>query len=287
MVTHTVIVTDRGRDNITVYTKEPAFFAIADRSDFNALKNLEEANKAGIYILLGENRRYVGQASGKIYDRIAKHINDKDWWNKIIFFGREDGHLDKSQTDYLEKFLINEFKKTDLVLDNGTIGNSSYIDKTSKIKAQNVFDIVQEIMDEVAHINIFESEVEENISILEENKCYIELADGTKISGKSFRDNQRTFFNYLLKEPKYRGLVENYIKNGKPTLTHCVGTEPCYRPNGMAYTTKLEEGIYVYTHSSTAQRRKSIQNFADSVGLAIKFHWEQNFIAQHGEAVLG
>lgn len=275
MVTHTVIVTDRGRDNITVYTKEPAFFVIADRTDFNALKNLEEANKAGIYILLGENKRYIGQASGKIYDRIAKHIKDeaKTWWNKIIFFGREDGHLDKSQTDYLEKMLINEFKNTDLILENGTLGNTSYIDKTSKIKAKNVFDIVQEIMEEVAHINIFESELNEEQLSEDAPYCWIELADGTKISGRNFRDNQKNFFKHLLNS-HYRELVENYIRNGKPTLTHCVGSEPCYRPNGMAYTTKLEDGIYLYTHSSTAQRRKSIQSFADSVGLNITFHWE-------------
>ncbi len=111
MVIHTVIVSDRSKDNITVYTKEPVFLAIADREDLKVLKDLEEANKAGIYILLGENQRYVGQASGKIYDRLKQHNEQKDWWNKIIFFGREDGRLDKSQTDYLEKKLIDEFKK--------------------------------------------------------------------------------------------------------------------------------------------------------------------------------
>ncbi|MCP1659762.1 GIY-YIG nuclease family protein [Neisseria perflava] len=137
MVTHTVIVSDRGRDNITVYTQEPAFFAIADREDMNALKRLEEANRAGIYILLGDNIRYVGQASRSVYDRLHTHVKaqDKTWWNKVIFFGREDGHLDKSQTDYLEKLLIEQFAQTDLTLDNANIGNTSYIEKTSKIKA--------------------------------------------------------------------------------------------------------------------------------------------------------
>lgn len=38
MVTHTVIISDRARDNITVYTKEPAFLAIAERNDLKALK---------------------------------------------------------------------------------------------------------------------------------------------------------------------------------------------------------------------------------------------------------
>lgn len=237
MVTHTVIVSDRSKDNITVYTKEPVFLAIADREDLKVLKDLEEANKAGIYILLGENRRYVGQARGKIYARLKQHNNQKEWWNKIIFFGREDGRLDKSQTDYLEKKLIDEFKKMGLNLDNDISGNVSFIDKTNKIKADNVWNIAQEIMDEVAHIHLFESYFSE-----EENhtqQIYIEL-EGHKIAGKSYRDNQKLFFSFLLKEPKYRELVEDFCLNGKPTPSHCLGSEPSLRPNGMNYTTSLQ-----------------------------------------------
>ncbi|MEE3617935.1 GIY-YIG nuclease family protein [Actinobacillus pleuropneumoniae] len=272
MVTHTVIISDRAKDNITVYTKEPVFLAIADREDLKALKHLEEANRAGIYILLGENQRYVGQASGKIYDRLITHNDNKDWWSKIIFFGREDGHLDKSQTDYLEKKLIEAFQKTDLTLDNATSGNTSFIEKTSKIKADNVWNIAQEILDEVAHINIFESYVAEE----EENQTaqiYIEL-DKHKIPGKSYRDNQKNFFLFLLKQPKYRSLVEDFCLNGKPTASYCIGSEPSLRPNGMKYTTQLEEGIYLYINLSAKGLRKAIQNFADATGLKVVFHWD-------------
>ncbi|MFY1027667.1 GIY-YIG nuclease family protein [Actinobacillus seminis] len=273
MVTHTVIISDRARDNITVYTKEPAFLAIAERNDLKALKYLEEANKAGIYVLLGENRRYVGQASNKIYDRLIKHNNDenKSWWNQIIFFGREDGHLDKSQTDYLEKKLIEVFKKTGLMLDNNTLGNQSYIDKTNKIKADNIWNIVQEIMDEVAHINIFETDFIEDEEI-QSKKHYIEF-DGHKISGKSYRDNQVNFFLFLLKSAKYRPLVEEFCLNGKPTVGHCIGNQPSFRSNGMAYTVQLEENLFLHTHSSTKDRRKAIQNFADEMGISVEFCW--------------
>ncbi|MDH2997015.1 methionine sulfoxide reductase [Pasteurellaceae bacterium LFhippo2] len=271
MVTHTVIVSDRAKDNITVYTKEPVFLAIADREDLKALKYLEEANKAGIYILLGENQRYVGQASGRIYDRLITHNENKDWWSKIIFFGREDGHLDKSQTDYLEKALIDAFRKTDLILDNGTSGNRSFIDKTNKIKADNVWNIAQEIMDEVAHINIFESyfnDEEEN----QTSQIYIEL-DGHKITGKSYQDNQKQFFLFLLKQPKYRLLVEDFCLNGKPTVGHCIGNTPSFQPNGMKYTFELEKDLYLHIHASTTARRKAIQKFADVAGLKVVFHW--------------
>lgn len=274
MVTHTVIISDQAKDNITVYTKEPAFLVIADRTDLKQLKYLEEANKAGIYILLGENQRYIGQASNKVYERIVVHNLDenKSWWNQILFFGRDDGHLDKSQMDYLEKKLIEEFKQTNLQLDNNTAGNRSYIEKTSKIKADNIWNLVQEIMDEVAHINIFETSVNDE----EENNIgqyFIEL-DHHKISGKSYRDNQKKFFLFLLKSRNYRPLVEDFCRNGKPTVRHCIGNEPSFHPNGMKYTIELEENIYLHTHSSTKDRRKAIQNFADAVGLNIRFHWE-------------
>lgn len=272
MVTHTVIISDRAKDNITVYTKEPVFLAIADREDLKALKHLEEANKAGIYILLGENQRYVGQASGKIYDRLITHNENKDWWSKIIFFGREDGHLDKSQTDYFEKKLIEAFQKTDLTLNNATIGNTSFIEKTSKIKADNIWNIANEILDEVAHINIFESYATEEEES-QTTQIYLEL-DKHKISGKSYRDNQKNFFLFLLKQPKYRALVEEFCLNGKPTPTHCIGSEPSLRPNGMKYTTHLERDIYLYSHLSTKERHRAIQNFVDETGLKVIFHWD-------------
>ncbi len=213
-----------------------------------------------------------GKSAEKIYDRLITHNDNKDWWSKIIFFGREDGHLDKSQTDYLEKKLIEAFQKTDLTLDNATSGNTSFIEKTSKIKADNVWNIAQEILDEVAHINIFESYVAEE----EENQTaqiYIEL-DKHKISGKSYRDNQKNFFLFLLKQPKYRSLVEDFCLNGKPTASYCIGSEPSLRPNGMKYTTQLEEGIYLYINLSAKGLRKAIQNFADATGLKVVFHWD-------------
>lgn len=213
-----------------------------------------------------------GKSAEKIYDRLITHNDNKDWWSKIIFFGREDGHLDKSQTDYLEKKLIEAFQKTDLTLDNATSGNTSFIEKTSKIKADNVWNIAQEILDEVAHINIFENYVAEE----EDNQTaqiYIE-PDKHKISGKSYRDNQKNFFLFLLKQPKYRSLVEDFCLNGKSTPTYCIGSEPSLRPNGMKYTTQLEENIHLYSHLSTKERHRAIQNFADATGLKVVFHWD-------------
>ncbi|STZ76654.1 Uncharacterised protein [Bergeriella denitrificans] len=196
----------------------------------------------------------------------------------MIFFGREDGHLDKSQTDYLEKLLIGLFRQTDLKLDNVNSGNTSYIDKTSKIKAQNIWDIVLEIMEGVANIQIFEGYKAENEPFegtdAARAKAVIELPDGVNISGNSFRENQCKLFQYLLAHPTYKVMVENYVLNGKATSGHCLGTEPNYLPDGQAYTVKLKDGIFLYTHYSTMARRKAIQKFADSVGLDLNILWD-------------
>ncbi|CAM2918257.1 hypothetical protein NUQ34_09505 [Glaesserella parasuis] len=166
---------------------------------------------------------------------------------------------------------MKNLKKTELQLDNNTVGNRSYIEKTSKIKADNIWNLAQEIMDEVAHINIFETTItdEENST----GQYFIEL-EGHKISGKSYRDNQKQFFLFLLKNSRYRKLVEEFCLNGKPSGNHCIGNEPSFRPNGMKYTTELTRNIYLYHNLSMKDLRKSIQNFADAVGLKIIFHWD-------------
>ncbi len=42
--------------------------------------------KPGIYILLGADKRYIGQASNAIFNRLQQHYINKPWWNKLIFF---------------------------------------------------------------------------------------------------------------------------------------------------------------------------------------------------------
>ncbi|VEI46037.1 Uncharacterised protein [Actinobacillus equuli] len=84
----------------------------------------------------------------------------------------------------------------------------------------------------------------------EENQTaqiYIEL-DKHKISGKSYRDNQKKFFLFLLKQPKYRSLVEDFCLNGKPTPMHCIGGEPSLRPNGMNILLSLKR-IFIFIHT--------------------------------------
>ena len=98
---HIFINRESGNDNISIFYDEPTFVVI----DLPAIQLIEESQKQ-VYILLGDNKRYVGQASNSIFSRLQQHNTNKPWWNKLIFFGREDGHLSKAQLDLLERLII-------------------------------------------------------------------------------------------------------------------------------------------------------------------------------------
>lgn len=273
MVKHIIVVSDNSRDNITVYTEEPAFVSIADRTDMNALKELDEANKAGIYILMGEDKRYVGQASTSIYNRLSQHHKQKDWWHQVIFFGREDGHLDKSQTDYLENLLIKEFRQTSFKVVNNTDGNTSWIDKTSKIQADKVWNIAQNILQEVANIDLFENS--EPIIVEEKTGNYfIQLSDGHNIYGKNPSNNYLEFFKYLLSHNTYSPKVRERIMNGKTNSKYLLGTEPRFDRKSNRLSTELEENIHLLTTLSTADKKRVLLRFADQIGLGITINWD-------------
>ena len=109
--------------NNTIFYDEPTFVVIANKDDLPAIQLIEESQKPGIYILLGDNKRYVGQASNSIFSRLQQHNTNKPWWNKLIFFGREDGHLSKAQLDLLERLIIEKMNTANIDLDNSTQGN--------------------------------------------------------------------------------------------------------------------------------------------------------------------
>lgn len=271
MVKHIIVVSDNSRDNITIYTEEPAFVGIAERSDMNALKNLEEASKAGIYILMGEEKRYIGQATN-LYRRLSHHLK-MDWWNNFFFFGREDGHLDKSQLDYLETLLIREFRQTSFKVTNHTDGNSSWIDKTSKIHADKVWNIAQNILQDVANIDLFENP--ETMSIEDEiaGDYFITLPDGQRVYGKNPSNNYLEFFRYLLKHRDFSKRVRERVVSGKTNSKFLLGTEPRFDRKSKKLSTELEEDIHLLTTLSTADKKRVLSRFAEQIDLPITINW--------------
>lgn len=273
MVKHIIVVSDNSRDNITIYTEEPAFIAMAERGDLNALRTLDEANKAGIYILMGEEKRYIGQATN-IYKRLSSHHKQKDWWNQVIFFGREDGHLDKSQLDYLESLLIQEFRQTTFLVINGTEGNSSWIDKTKKIQADKIWNITQNILTEVANIDIFENNQFGTEDEKEIGDYFIQLPNSHKIYGKNPSNNYVEFFKYLLTTSPYSQMVKERVISGKTNSKFLLGTEPRFDKKSKYLSTELESNIHLLTTLSTADKKRVLLRFAQQIDLPITIHWD-------------
>ncbi|MGO2786745.1 MAG: GIY-YIG nuclease family protein, partial [Enterococcus faecalis] len=165
------IFSDTQKDNISYFEREPAILVSMSRSDLPYLKEQDFSNYPAVYVLIGGNKRYVGQAAGQsISLRLSQHFlkEDKAWVESVLFFTRADGKMSKAGTDYLEKRLIQDFQeKSDYEMMNSTAGNTSYIDKLQKAKSDQLYDTVFEIIDEIANIDLFGTSEDSETQIYE------------------------------------------------------------------------------------------------------------------------
>ena len=152
MPNHIFINRESGNDNISIFYDEPSFVVIANKDDLASIQLIDESKKPVIYILLGDDKRYIRQASNAIFNRLQQHYINKPWWNRLIFFGREDGHLSKAQLDLLERKIIEKMKRAEIELDNNTQGNQSYIDKLSQFSALSLLSKVGKVLIDIANI---------------------------------------------------------------------------------------------------------------------------------------
>lgn len=99
----------------------------ARRSDLAELLAREEAERTGVYLLLGEDedavgdiRCYVGEAD-TVATRLRTHAKDKPFWNQAVVVTSKDTNLTKSHVRYLESRLIELATQASRVtLENGT-----------------------------------------------------------------------------------------------------------------------------------------------------------------------
>ena len=68
-------------------------------------------SKYGVYLLLSDDKVYVGQASD-LSRRIKNHTIGKDWWNRAVVITTSDDSLTHTDIDYMEaKFIAKAQKK--------------------------------------------------------------------------------------------------------------------------------------------------------------------------------
>jgi len=99
----------------------------ASRSDLGDLLQRPEAQRTGVYLLLGDDdaavgdtRCYIGEAD-VVADRLKYHQRDKDFWDRVVVITSKDTNLTKSHGRYLESRLISLATKARRVtLENNT-----------------------------------------------------------------------------------------------------------------------------------------------------------------------
>jgi hypothetical protein len=79
----------------------------APRSSISDIIQSDACKKYGVYLLLSQDRVYVGQSSD-LAKRIAQHTSGKEWWDKIVVLTTKDDNLTRSDIDYLEYELIDK-----------------------------------------------------------------------------------------------------------------------------------------------------------------------------------
>ncbi|GAA2884063.1 GIY-YIG nuclease family protein [Pseudonocardia halophobica] len=82
----------------------------ASRSDIAKLLSRDEAERTGVYFLLGsselgETRCYIGEAD-VVRDRLKQHVKGKDFWDRVVVVTSKDANITKAHGRYLEARLI-------------------------------------------------------------------------------------------------------------------------------------------------------------------------------------
>ncbi|MHA6795909.1 GIY-YIG nuclease family protein [Pseudonocardia bannensis] len=87
----------------------------ASRSDLGKLLSRDEAQRTGVYFLLGgdelgETLCYIGE-SDIVGDRLKQHVAGKDFWDRVVVVTSKDANITKAHGRYLESRLIALAKK--------------------------------------------------------------------------------------------------------------------------------------------------------------------------------
>lgn len=256
MSTRIVITNDTKPDNISIFYLDPLFLVTFSREDFNNLKSIDESQKPGIYILLSDNKRYVGQASNSIFSRLEQHNTNKNWWKKVVFFGRDDCHLSKSQLDYMEKSLINTLSKLDILLDNSTMGNISYINRVDKIQSDKLLNLKDMIIRKYTNIDLYAKNINNNnLSRKKDTKSLNKTKCIKLLTNKFINSSNRGVFidviTYLIKNGYLEKLSAFVAADAKPTYTHFIGTKPIISNSGTMLTKRINGTSYcIYVNYS-------------------------------------
>lgn len=110
------------------------------RESYFLLSNEPESKYWGVYLLVSEDKVYIGQAND-LLRRISEHDKSKDWWEKVVLLTTKDNSLNRSDIDYLENKLIGIASSMgSLEMSNIQTGNTA---KVSRYRETELIDFLE------------------------------------------------------------------------------------------------------------------------------------------------
>ena len=108
----------------------------APRESVDNLISTDVCSKFGVYLLLSEDKVYVGQASD-LSIRIRQHKIGKEWWERVVVLTTSDNSLTRADLDYIEADLIAKASSVGkLDCDNKNMGNKQNLSRFRKVEMQ-------------------------------------------------------------------------------------------------------------------------------------------------------
>lgn len=271
----------KNEDTIEVYSQDPSYVVLLQRSDLIMLRNIDQSSLPGIYILCDDqNRRYIGQASISVLQRLLQHEKNKSWWNNVIFFGRDDGQLDKSQLDFLERKIIKVYDEAGFDLDNGDNGNTSFIAPYQRGKAESLWENTLQILEDSAKIQVFKksrlkksvvnvASVEvDNLNNLSSKKSNLySLSDslGNNVESSKIRHVYINWMKILLEDELYKEKFYEMLNNGSAIFR----SEEIYSGR-VKQTVCLLDDLHLIVNLSARDIRQRIKKIAGIIGITVE-----------------
>src|SRR5699024_5694630 len=146
---------------MTIYT------TIFPRTKLKEFLHREESQKAGCYILLGDELEssgefevYIGEGEnvGNLLRQHANGAKQKEFWNEAIVFTSKDDYITKTQIQYLESELCRLVLETGSVsIHNGNQPAKPNLSEVDTAEMKQFLDVIKLILSSVG-INILDSE---------------------------------------------------------------------------------------------------------------------------------
>lgn len=147
----------------------------APREAINNLVSHTDCKRYGVYLLLSDQKVYVGQASD-LERRTKQHLTDKKWWNQVVLMTTKNDSFNSSDIDYLETSLINIAEDVGkLDSDNKKKGNPKKVDEFRQAELEQYLEEALFLL-ELIGVRVFKNDKKGNKKKLVLSKS----ADGIK-----------------------------------------------------------------------------------------------------------